>query len=238
MCLQLENCHGYQRTNLFRRCCTDTQYKAPPSPTMFLYRAPQCQPQRKKKASLPTVKNAVHKKQSSYIFHCLYEWTSGHLWKGNKMTACAQSAWWRHQISWCENTCIVGCCKLHAHCGGITEGPVMSRSRVELIGNTDEKPGGFSWACLLPIVSFFRPSADGRMWLGIWPGTPNVVQIYLTLSRYCVTVDLSRQGIIRLFFYFWIRLTFPTISQIAFDIKAKGTSAGTFFTLVEGGEKY
>lgn len=33
--------------------------------------------------------------------------------------------------------------------------------------------------------------------------------------------------------YFWIRLTFPRISQIAFDIKAKGTSVETFFTVVE-----
>lgn len=33
-------------------------------------------------------------------------------------------------------------------------------------------------------------------------GTPNVVQIYLTFLRYCVTGDLSRKRIIRLFFTF------------------------------------
>lgn len=38
------------------------------------------------------------------------------------------------------------------------------------------------------------------------------------------------------FFYiynYWIQLTFPHISPMAFDIKAKGTSAGTFFTVAE-----
>lgn len=59
--------------------------------------------------------------------------------------------------------------------------------------------GGLSGVCPQPFV--FRLSGDRRMRLTwAWLGTPNAVQMYLTFSGYCVTGDLSRRGIIGLFF--------------------------------------
>lgn len=75
----------------------------------------QSTPASRRKASFPTVKNAIHKKQSSYIFHCLYEWTRRSPMEEKKMAAHAQLAWWRHQIL-CELFQ-----NINTHCEGIAK---------------------------------------------------------------------------------------------------------------------
>lgn len=167
----------------------------------------------RRKASHPAAKNAIHKKQSSYIFHCLYDWTRQSPVEEKKMTACTQSAWWRHRISWCEHTLMSAAIKCVHPQWRHNKRPMMSSSvlhgvyqkAIDYINKwKNMQLRGLSWACLQPIVfyfNFFRPNGD------TWPawvqlGTPNVVQIYLTFSRYRVTGDLSQKGIIRLFFTF------------------------------------
>lgn len=122
------NCR--QRRTFSRGAALVHNAKRSPSPTVFLYRAPR--PAREKQ-SLPTVKNAIHKKQSSYIFHCLCEWTRRSPVEENKMTACAESAWWRHQILRREHTPTSAAINCVHSLWRQSKSPVMSC--MEFIGN-------------------------------------------------------------------------------------------------------
>ena len=183
-----------------------------------------------RKASLPAVQPADHKKQSPHIFHYLCERTRRSPVERNKMAACAQSARWRCQIS-----------AVCARSEGVT--PVLC-----WVGaydwSSDVCSSDLKWKKLsvsanncfsLFFFFFLRPAhVSDPGYDSARLGTPNV-QIYLTNFEIpCHRWPFTGKGIISMFFFFlflyvWIRLTFARISQIAFDMKAKGTSAGTFF---------
>lgn len=118
-------------------------------------------------AAHPAVKNAIRKKQSSYIFHYLYEWRRRSPVEENKMTAHTQWDWWRHQISDFRDIAIV-----------LRWAAVVYRK--DFINKLK--------MCDWPVFFSLKLSRDGCMWPVRSPAS--------------VTGDLSRKGIIRLFFTF------------------------------------
>lgn len=79
---------------------------------------------------------------------------------------------------------------------------------------------------------FFNPSAAQLVFhTNLSPGKAS--------WRYRVTGDLSQKEVISLFcfFYFWILLTFPHISQIAFWHKSQGNICGDLFYCCREGKK-
>lgn len=172
----------------------------------------------RRKASLPAVQPADHKKQSPHIFHYLCERTRRSPVERNKMAAHAQSDRWRRQIS-------------------LSSSPMLSRSLSQSCRFYKQMEEAERVYKQLLFFFFSRPAyVSDPEYKSVRLGTPNV-QIYLTNFEIpCHRWPFTGKGIISMFFsflYIWIRLTFARISQIAFDMKARGTSAGTFFTVVE-----
>lgn len=91
--MPLEIAFGHQRRTFLKAPQVMHSSKHFPSPTVFLcFCKEHPKKGKRKKKPLPTVKNAIHKKQASYIFHCLCERAKRSPVEENKMTACELSA--------------------------------------------------------------------------------------------------------------------------------------------------
>lgn len=105
--MPLEIAFGHQRRTFLKAPQVMHSSKHFPSPTVFLcFCKEHPKKGKRKKKTLPTVKNAIHKKQASYIFHCLCERAKRSPVEENRMTACELSAWWRRQIVSAAINCV------------------------------------------------------------------------------------------------------------------------------------
>lgn len=91
--MPLEIAFGHQRRTFLKAPQVMHSSKHFPSSTVFLcFCKEHPKKGKRKKKTLPTVKNAIHKKQASYIFHCLCERAKRSPVEENRMTACELSA--------------------------------------------------------------------------------------------------------------------------------------------------
>lgn len=192
---------------------------------VFLYRA--AQPAREKRHSQLRRMQSIESNLLTSSIACVSE-QGGHLWRETKWLAWQQSTRWRHHILRREHD--VGFCKtLYAHCKSMTKVSQWGAIAVVLWGTNGRF--GWSWSCLQLIASFlvWTPHNSCSTNLSLWQAS----------WRYRVSGDLSQKEVISLFcfFYFWIQLTFPHISQIAFWHKSQGNICRDLFCCCREGKK-
>lgn len=168
------------------RRCTDAQSKASPSPSVFVQSGPASQ----RKASLPAAKNEIHRKQSSYISHCLCEWARRSPVERNKMTCMAtvnpmetseSEAWARRRLLYGAVDSLQSMTKVSG----------WGAMAVELWGTNDSR---LKLSMSSANCSFFSRSAAH-------PCSTNL-SLWQASWRYRVSGDLSQKEVISLFCFF------------------------------------
>lgn len=187
----------------------------------------------REKASLLAVKNAIHRRQSSYSFHCLCERARRSPVEGNEMTR-------MQTISLMETSDFVARTQSRPLQTGVRSlwrchQKACDEARSPLFCCVAQM-SGWSWACRQLIAS----AMDACDRPGHTECSTNLSHILEIVCHSWPFTERNNQVgffFVCVFFHYWIQLTFPHISQIAFDIKAEGASAGTFFTVVEREKK-
>lgn len=178
---------------------------------VFLYRA--AQPAREKRHSQLLRMQSIESNLLTSSIACESE-RGAHLWRETKWVACQQSTRWRHQVLRREHD--AGCVRRRTLAA-------KAAIAAELWGTHDRF--GWSWACLQLIASFL-----------VWAPHNSCSTGFVEIPRLRWPFT-ERSNQLVLFFYFWLQLTFPHISQIAFWHKSQGNICGDLFCSCREGKK-